>query len=316
VQAYSEGNNIQAEVRNCSFNMHFVEWLWTLLDTHSRLAIACCCTEYYGQVAERWKHVVIPESISMTDNKLMQIMIVAQSIQSLTIQFPVDEEEDNAAEAMMRRILGQFTDEGPQSESEDKNKKKTKRDAVDYPAHIINPSYLEQLKQIEKVDFKSCSSDSYQSFISPFILQLPRFIAIKTLGLPILSTIRHHSLEVLDIRQLQVGFDGMNVHLGADLVGITHFKKQLPRIRRLYCDELYLFIGEDIYIDHEKSGKQYWVVMRKWCHDVNIQILFRNPIIPIMLMPHDKKTPPLITEDWENIKEWIQDRLEDFFVKI
>ena len=108
----------------------------------------------------------------------------------------------------------------------------------------------------------------------------------------------------------------MNVHLGADLIGITHFKKQLPRIRKLYCDELYLFIGEDIYIEHEKSGKQYWVVMRKWCHDVQIQVLFRNPTIPIMLMPHDKKTPPLITEEWDDIKEWIEDRLEDFFVKI
>eukprot|EP01083_Nonionella_stella_P055966 147579_1 len=282
--------------------MHVVSWLWQYLDTASRICIACCCVDFYGQVAEVWKDVVIPDCIPINDDNLMPILICAQNMRSLTINFPFDIEEEKDQEAMMEGFMQRHGD-GQMMENETK---KTK--PIQFPSLAINPSYLQHLKDVEKIDFKSCGSGSCDSFICGFILQLPKFIKLKHLCLPHLFAIRHHGLETLDIHQLQIGFDGMNVHLGADLIGITHFKKQLPSINTIVCDELYLFIGEDIYANHQRS----WAVMRKWCDDVKIKVFLRNPSLTIMLMPRDKKTPSLVHEKWENINAWLQDRLNGF----
>ena len=303
--------------------MHVFEWLWDYFDTASKICIACSCTEFYGEISDRWKDVIIPTSIPINNDNLMPIMICAQNIKSLTINFPFDIEEETESERLMLKMMkeqyGINVDDDDDDVDEEKevkeerkviSKKKTR--PIKYPSIALNPSYLTHLKNIEKIDFKSCGSSSYESFIISFILQLSKFITLTHLCLPQLYTIRHNCLQILDIHQLQIGFDGMNVHLGADLIGITHFKKQIPSIKKIYCDELYLFIGEDIYINHDKSGKQYWIVMRKWCNDVNIKVYFKNPSITILLMPHDKKTPPLLYEKWENISVWLQDRVGDF----
>jgi len=318
--------------------MHAIEWLWEYLDANSRISIACACSEFYGEVSEMWRDVVIPESITPNDPKLMQILIAAQNIETLTIRFPFDAEEEKPSEAMMRKFVEQFDEMVPEEELtpspqpvlEDekanghsaaqkpaklRKKRRRRKRGTKFPSDVINPSYLPHLKQLREVDLKSCGSDSFLTFIMPFLLQLPKFIAIRRLCVPQLFTIRHHSLEELDIGHLQVGFDGMNVHLGADLIGVTHLKKQMPRLRRLYCDELYLFVGEDVWIGHEKSGKQYWAVMAKWCRDVQMSVFFRTPIISVMLMPRDghgveKVAPEIVVKEWDDIKGWIQDRLQ------
>ena len=286
--------------------MHVVQWLWDYLDTASKICIASCCTEFYGEISDNWKHVIIPTSIPINNDNLMPILICAQNIESLTINFPYDAEEEKESENL---ILNMIRNDNDNNDNIDNKKKKKK---IKFPSLAINPSYLPHLKNISKIDFKTCGSSSYDSFISSFILQLSKFITLRHLCIPQLFTIRHNCINILEIHHLQIGFDGMNVHLGADLVGITHFKKQMPNIKKIYCDELYLFIGEDIYINHDKSGKQYWCVMRKWCNDVNINIFFKNTSITIMLMPNDKKTPNLIYEKWDNIKDWLQDRIGQF----
>jgi len=265
---------------------------------------------------------VIPESIPINDDNLMPILICAQHIESLTIEFAKDSEQEKESHdlllsSMMRRYgaLETETETEPEPDNEKKDKAhKVKK--IKFPALSINPSCLPHLKNLRKIDVKSCGVHSSDTFVSGLILQLSGFMKLRTLALPQLLGLRHHSIRRLDIHQLQIGFDGMNIHLGAELIGITHFKRQLPSIETVCCDELYLFIGQDIYREHEKSGKQYWFMMRKYANDTNIKVVFRNPSITIMLMPHDKSVPPLINEQWSEIQEWTQDRLGTFIQNV
>ena len=285
--------------------MHIVSSMWSYLDTPSRICIAWSCKDFYGQSALIWKHVIIPESM-IGDGQMMPILICAQNIQTLKIDFPIDSEEEKASNEKMLELLNEMN-----SAEQSKNSNKETK-AIQFPSQAIDPLHLTHLKQLKSIDIKKCGSNSYESFVSPFIEQLSHFPSMRRLCAPQLFTIRHSGLETLDIGHLQIGFDGMNVHLGADLIGITHLKKQLPALKTIYCDELYLFIGEDIYVNHEKSGKQYWIAMRKWCTDCNIKVRFCNPSITVMLMPNDKRTPPMICEEWKDIRDWMHERTGDF----
>jgi len=277
--------------------MHFIEACWDYLDTQSRVCFACSCVEFYDEVSKHWKHVIIPPSIPVNDNNLMPILVCAQNIESLTIEFPFDEDQEKESQQLLLSQQSVF--------SNNKN-------GIKFPAQCINPSYLPHLKNITKIDVKTCAVSSYESFVCGLLLQLPKFLQLAHLCLPQLFSLRHSTVDTLDIHQLQIGFDGMNVHLGADLIGVTHLKRQLPRLTTILCDEMYLFVGEDIYVDREKSHQRYWFMMRKWAQECRIQIVFKNTSIAIMLMPSDKSTPPLIHDEWENIKPWFQDRLGSF----
>ena len=195
------------------------------------------------------------------------------------------------------------------------NNKRIVNSAIPFPSHVLNPSYCSHLKNIHKIDFRTCPTRSEKSFINSFLLHFMKYLNVIYLGIPRHVMIRHSSLKILDLNELQIGFDGMNVHIGCDLIGITHIKQQLPKLEYFICNELYLFIGDDIYINCEKSGIQYWTVMRKWINDTNLKVYFRDYNIAIMLMPdaHGKKeAPKLEYKHWNDIGEWIMQRLGGF----